>query len=240
MNPIKLFIHENIFTLRSALQDELKWKLCKKQRQDSCYCADCLAINEHTHAAVLYLPQKNAYTKDDIQPLLIYGAQKRNVSEPLFFIIENPENILPAAANSLLKTLEEPAENTYFIFLCQNIQNVLPTIISRAEQSFISTQSDQPTSLKHELFDLILNMYHGKEISLASIETILQKKCPDSITSARILNDLIAQITHENSHEKNVLILNILYNYCSTPASPGGSKIFWRTVILELSEALCG
>ena len=240
MNPIKLFIHENIFVLRSACQDELKSKLCKNQRQDSCYCSNCNAINEHTHPCVLFLTAKSSYTKDDIQPLLIYGAQKRNVSEPLFFIIENPENILPAAANSLLKTLEEPAENTYFIFLCQNIQNVLPTIISRSEQSFISTQTGEQTSLKHELFDLIFSMCNGKEVSSASIETILQKKCPDSVTSAKILNDLIAQITHENSSEKKALILNILYNYCATPASPGGSKILWRTIILELSETLCG
>jgi DNA polymerase III delta prime subunit len=239
MNPIKLFIHENIFTLRSACQDELKSKLCKNQRQDSCYCADCLAINEHTHAAVLYLPQKNAYTKDDIQPLLIYGAQKRNASEPLIFIIENPENILPAAANSLLKTLEEPAENTYFIFLCQNIQNVLPTIISRAEQSFILARIEESISSRHELFDLVFNMCAEKEVSSSTIEIILQKKCPDSTTSIKILNDLIAQITDKNVSGKKGVILNILYSYCSSPASPGGSKIFWRTLILELLESLC-
>lgn len=47
------------------------------------------------------------------------------------FIIYDAERMQPAAANALLKTLEEPAPNTYLILLASSMQNILPTIQSR-------------------------------------------------------------------------------------------------------------
>src|SRR5690606_7547809 len=41
------------------------------------------------------------------------------------------ERMQPASANALLKTLEEPTPDTTFILLSSNIQEMLPTILSR-------------------------------------------------------------------------------------------------------------
>jgi DNA polymerase-3 subunit delta' len=46
-------------------------------------------------------------------------------------LIENIERFSLPAANSFLKTLEEPLENTYFFLTSSNLKNVLETIISR-------------------------------------------------------------------------------------------------------------
>lgn len=48
-----------------------------------------------------------------------------------FFIIHDAERMQPAAANALLKTLEEPTPNTYLILLSSSITEILPTIQSR-------------------------------------------------------------------------------------------------------------
>lgn len=47
------------------------------------------------------------------------------------FILEEAHRMQPAAANALLKTLEEPAPDTTFILLSSAIQEILPTILSR-------------------------------------------------------------------------------------------------------------
>lgn len=47
------------------------------------------------------------------------------------FILENAERMQPAAANALLKTLEEPTPETTFILLSSDIHRMLPTILSR-------------------------------------------------------------------------------------------------------------
>jgi DNA polymerase-3 subunit delta' len=47
------------------------------------------------------------------------------------FIIEFAERMQPAAANALLKTLEEPVLDSYWILLTSSPRDILPTILSR-------------------------------------------------------------------------------------------------------------
>lgn len=48
-------------------------------------------------------------------------------------IIDQAHTMNPQAANALLKTLEEPTDNVYFILLGQDVHQFLPTIRSRAQ-----------------------------------------------------------------------------------------------------------
>ncbi|MFD1553109.1 DNA polymerase III subunit delta' [Putridiphycobacter roseus] len=48
-------------------------------------------------------------------------------------IIWLPEKMNTSAANKLLKILEEPPENTLFFLVCDAIETILPTIISRTQ-----------------------------------------------------------------------------------------------------------
>ena len=54
-------------------------------------------------------------------------------SEKKVYIINGVENLNIAASNSILKFLEEPEENIIAILVCDNINNVLETIISRCQ-----------------------------------------------------------------------------------------------------------
>lgn len=47
------------------------------------------------------------------------------------FILEDIDRMQPASANALLKTLEEPTPDTTFILLSSNLNEILPTILSR-------------------------------------------------------------------------------------------------------------
>ncbi len=48
------------------------------------------------------------------------------------FLIHEAHRMLPAHSNALLKTLEEPSEQTHFILITHDINAILPTIRSRA------------------------------------------------------------------------------------------------------------
>jgi DNA polymerase III delta' subunit len=54
-------------------------------------------------------------------------------SDRLAVIIEGIDTLKKESANALLKTLEEPPDNTYIILLCRSLERVLPTIISRSQ-----------------------------------------------------------------------------------------------------------
>lgn len=51
-----------------------------------------------------------------------------------FVIVSDADTMNPAAANSFLKTLEEPNPNTTIILIAENINSLLPTILSRAQK----------------------------------------------------------------------------------------------------------
>ena len=50
---------------------------------------------------------------------------------PIFYVIPDCDNLSNAAANALLKVVEEPPKEAYFILTCENEDNLLSTIRSR-------------------------------------------------------------------------------------------------------------
>jgi len=57
-----------------------------------------------------------------------YEADKKII------IMENVENMNVQASNAFLKTLEEPSQNTIILMTTQNINSILPTILSRCQK----------------------------------------------------------------------------------------------------------
>ena len=55
-------------------------------------------------------------------------------TEPIIYLIQNGDKMSLGAKNSLLKVIEEPPNNAYFIMELQQIENTLETIKSRCQQ----------------------------------------------------------------------------------------------------------
>ncbi|NMP15556.1 DNA polymerase III subunit delta' [Thalassotalea sp. Y01] len=53
-------------------------------------------------------------------------------------MISHCENMTESAANALLKTLEEPTNNSFLLLVCNDIEQLLPTIISRCSKVAIT------------------------------------------------------------------------------------------------------
>lgn len=53
---------------------------------------------------------------------------------PHICIIDEAQTMMPAIANAMLKTLEEPEGNVYFVLITHDLDALLPTIISRGER----------------------------------------------------------------------------------------------------------
>ena len=54
------------------------------------------------------------------------------VSEPIVYLIQDADTMSMTARNALLKVVEEPPKNAYFIMTLQDLSNTLSTIRSRA------------------------------------------------------------------------------------------------------------
>ena len=79
-----------------------------------------------------------------------------------------PEKMNQSAANKLLKILEEPSPNTLFLFVSDNAESLLPTIISRLQLMKIPKINQEDLSRyfveKHQLSE-----NHARDISLQSM-----------------------------------------------------------------------
>ena len=99
---------------------------------------------------------ENSYLYDSI-PI----AQIRNVEEwssmmsdsCRVVILENAEKMQDSVRNALLKTLEEPPSNTFFILTTSNRGAILPTILSRVRlYSFSKRSADEEKEIIRRIF----------------------------------------------------------------------------------------
>lgn len=63
------------------------------------------------------------------------------------FVIEEAEKMLPSSSNALLKSLEEPNADTYFLLLSNHPDLLLPTVLSRLQPLSYSRSEIAPFDL---------------------------------------------------------------------------------------------
>lgn len=108
--------------------------LCTSEEKPCGECHNCRRIKHHTHPNVYVIePIKNTIKKQQIQDLQNEFAKTSVEPGPKIYIIRNIEKINLQAANSLLKFLEEPISNIHAILTTENMNRLLPTIISRSQ-----------------------------------------------------------------------------------------------------------
>ena len=96
-------------------------------------CEDCI------RAASLYNSNIEVYPKENkkldvsaIDEIIFKCSLKANESGKHIFFIKHFHTLQEKMQNKLLKTLEEPFDNVIFVLTCQSLEQVLPTILSRA------------------------------------------------------------------------------------------------------------
>ena len=111
---------------------------CQELKIDSCgKCISCRKMEHQNHPdfkIISILENKNNISIDQIRELKKEIAYKPYESEKKIYIIESADQMSKEAANSLLKTLEEPPSFATIILLAEDTSRLLPTIISRCQQ----------------------------------------------------------------------------------------------------------
>lgn len=107
--------------------------LCEKQQGEMCReCSACRKVLAGVHSDVLLV--EDLPTKDQVG--LVRELRKNAYTGPhegraKVIIIPDAKRLSRESQNVLLKVIEEPPEDTFFIFTCDNKFRLLPTILSR-------------------------------------------------------------------------------------------------------------
>jgi DNA polymerase III subunit delta' len=97
-------------------------------------CINCKRVNHGNHPDVHLLePDGLSIKKGQIKALQEEFSKTGVESKKKFYLVTHADRMTTNAANSLLKFLEEPNSQTVAILMTEQIQQILPTIISRCQ-----------------------------------------------------------------------------------------------------------
>lgn len=112
--------------------------LCEKGEAEGCgQCHFCKQIASGNNPDLIYVKgaKDSSIGVDDVRVQLVEDIQiKPYNGKHKVYIIDGAEKLTPQAQNALLKTIEEPPVYGVIIFLTNNADMFLPTIISRCIQ----------------------------------------------------------------------------------------------------------
>ncbi len=159
-------------------------------------CIDCQKIFEEIHPDVYQIsPEGSTITIDQIRFLQDLTNLKLSEGRAKVFILEEVDCMRREAANAFLKTLEEPPPSTFFILIASQLDDMLPTIISRCQNiRFRPISMDQIKSL----------MVKEKGIEDKEAELI-------SKISGGIVERAFSLVESEEAKGQRELLLSILY-----------------------------
>ena len=160
---------------------------------------------------------KKSIDINQIRNLILTLNKSSFNSKPRFVLIDNIELLNINSVNALLKILEEPNDNIYFI-LINNNKKILPTLKSRCLNFKIhltSTQSFDITSkiLGENFIDLINNQLINNYSTPGLILNLLNFANNNDIDlKDSNLKDFIKKILMEKKYKKDQFIKHLLYS----------------------------
>ena len=115
-------------------------------------CRSCQLFNSGNHPDLYYLStpeDKKVIPVENVRDLIQWTVLSSQLLHKKVVIIEPADAMNQNAANSLLKTLEEPSANTVLILVTSKKQSLLPTIRSRCQTLDIALPD--PAAARHWL-----------------------------------------------------------------------------------------
>jgi len=191
------------------------------------------------HERVLWMPlQRRQHRREDIAEIFTRMQYTRSSDDPYMIILEYADCLTYAAANSMLKVLEEPPAG-YYIFLLATCQEaVISTMQSRCHiyhyvseqaythhalyQAFTQTHQLAPDHIDHALTDRVPTEYETR-ILLDALHATWMQRYRQAVASG---------IYHEQRWADRMLSL-LHHAYDQAPVS-GNVKVFWRTLCLQV------
>jgi len=156
---------------------------------------------------------------EQIRELIIQLNKSSFNSKPRFVLIDNIEYLNLNSVNALLKTLEEPNENIFFILINSN-KKIIPTLLSRCLNFNISLENDKVNEICSLLFDKDINDLINKDLlsyystpgEIYNLLKFSEEKKIDlkEINLKNFLLKLISENIYKDDKQSKTFVYNIL------------------------------
>lgn len=142
---------------------------CERQQEEPCMeCSSCKKIMNKNHPDVIPVTHEkpNSIGVEDIRIKLGNDMAVKPYTGPYkIYIVDEADKMTVQAQNALLKTLEEPPVYGVIFLLTENINSLLPTILSRCVVLKLKNVKD--SLIKKYLMDVVKVPEYQADISTA-------------------------------------------------------------------------
>ena len=153
---------------------------------------------------------------EQIRSMITYTNKSNFNNNPRFVLIDNIESLNKNSINALLKIIEEPKKNLFFILIHNNETKILPTLMSRCLTFKINLNFEDVVSVSNkimnknifeELNENLIPHYCSPGQILRLINYANEKKIDLKNQS---LEELLLNLIDKNSYKKNIYVKELL------------------------------
>lgn len=164
------------------------------------------------------LPEKKTIDIDQIRNLIKKINKSSFNNKPRFVLIDNIEYLNINSVNALLKNLEEPNNNIFFILISTQ-KKIFPTLKSRCLQFKISLNNLESFNVLNKILENNVYEYINKDLinyyfTPGNIYKLIKFSISSDINLKKIsLKDFLKIMIQKNFYKDNQLIKYIIYEY---------------------------
>ena len=176
-------------------------------------------IENLQHSDIEVINRKNENIKIDEVRELIYDAIESAYSSPKkIFILCGIENLRKESSNALLKILEEPPKDVYFILLARSL-NIISTIKSRTIKFHLEGASNEELEVSKEIYYFFdgnennIRRYKENGIPLEEYEDEINSY-EDALSNIKAMKEYAKnEIENNENSSSDAGFLEIIINY---------------------------
>jgi len=178
-----------------------------------------LIKNAHPNFYLIDLiDEKKNIDISQVREMITYTNKSSFNNMPRFILIDNIENLNKNSVNALLKIIEEPNENIYFILISNNEAKILPTLRSRCLTFKINFSFNQSVNIinqliKRDLFEIInydlISYYYTPGDFIGLINFAAEKKID---LKQYYLLDFLILLIDNSYYKKNKFVKKLIFN----------------------------
>lgn len=144
-----MFVHkdENYLLKFCEKVSKLLINLNDKEKAEN----NSLRIEKHIHPDVIFYGENETINVEDVSKIVESSQVTPFEADKKVFVLLHSENMNEASQNKILKTIEEPPKNTYFLIACTGTTRILQTIKSRVKM--IELDELTPTDIEKLLIN---------------------------------------------------------------------------------------
>ena len=200
--------------------------------EESNYDIDKLQINDSNKSFKLILNQthpnfhlidlldeKKIIEISQIRNMINYANKSAFNNKERIVLIDNAENLNLSSSNALLKIIEEPNENVFFILIFDNNRKIIETIKSRCLKFNLFLTFDECLDTTNKIIEKNIYQIVNKDLinhynTIGDLVNLVNFSSSSKMSLLELnLKDFLINLIDEKYYKKNIYIKKNIYKY---------------------------